>query len=104
MRISLQQPKQNIYLILHEIFRTDRCHSQKPNSNIFSISSDERGVKMAEKSIPEQIIDDFLEKITQKKILDKEKIADLKDVLSSEQPKKADILKAIKEDHKNENT
>ncbi len=57
---------------------------------------------MAEKSIPEKIVDDFLEKITKQEILDKERLEKLKTVLNSDQPKKADILKAIKEEE-NEN-
>ena len=61
-----------------------------------------KGIKMAEKSIPEKIADDFLEKITKQEILDKERLEKLKTVLNSDQPKKADILKAIKEEE-NEN-
>lgn len=61
-----------------------------------------KGVKMAEKSIPEKIVDDFLEKITEREILDKERLEKLKTVLNSDQPKKADILKAINEEE-NEN-
>jgi len=57
---------------------------------------------MAEKSIPEKIVDDFLEKITKQEILDKERLEKLKTVLNSDQPKKADILEAIKEEE-NEN-
>lgn len=57
---------------------------------------------MAEKSIPEKIVDGFLEKITEQGILDKEKLDSLKAVLNSNQPKKVDILKAIKE-QENEN-
>ena len=57
---------------------------------------------MTEKSIPEKIVDDFLKKITKQEILDKEKLEKLKTVLNSDQPRKADILRAIKEE-KNEN-
>ena len=57
---------------------------------------------MAEKPIPEKILDDFLEKITKQEILDKERLEKLKTVLNSDQPRKADILKAIKEEE-NEN-
>ena len=53
---------------------------------------------MAEKSIPDQIIDDFVGKIAKQVILEPEKLYVLKAVLSSEKPKKADILKAIKWD------
>jgi hypothetical protein len=56
------------------------------------------GVKMAEKSISEKIVDDFLKKITNQEILDKERLEKLKTVLNSDQPKKVDILKAIKEE------
>ena len=57
---------------------------------------------MAEESIPDKIVDDFLEKITQQEILDEDRLEKLKTVLNSDQPKKADILKAIKEEE-NEN-
>ena len=53
---------------------------------------------MAEKSIPEQIIEEFVGKIARQGILEPEKLFILKTVLSSDKPKKAFILKALKED------
>ncbi len=53
---------------------------------------------MAEKSIPEQIIEEFVGKIARQGILEPEKLFILKTVLSSDKPKKAFILKAIRED------
>ena len=53
---------------------------------------------MAKKSIPEQIIEEFVGKISKNEILEPEKLFILKTVLSSDKPKKADILKAIKGD------
>jgi hypothetical protein len=53
---------------------------------------------MAEKSIPQQIIDDFMGKITRQEIIDPEKLFVLKAVLDTDKPKKADILKAIRGD------
>ena len=58
---------------------------------------------MAEKSIPEKIVDVFLEKVTKQKVLDVDKLDSLKTVLKSDLPKKADILKAIKEEIEDEN-
>ena len=54
--------------------------------------------KMAEKSITEQVIDKFIGKITKQEILKEEKLFVLKAVLDSDKPKKADILKAIREE------
>jgi hypothetical protein len=53
---------------------------------------------MAEKSIPEQIIDDFMGKIAKQRILEPETLFVLKAVLDTDKPKKADILKAIRGD------
>jgi hypothetical protein len=53
---------------------------------------------MADKSIPEQIIDDFMGKITRQKILEPEKLFVLKAILDTAKPKKADILRAIRGD------
>lgn len=50
---------------------------------------------MPEKSISEQIIDEFIEGIGKAEILDKKRIDSLKAVLDSDKPKKADILKAL---------
>lgn len=58
---------------------------------------------MAEKSISEQIIDDFMEKVSVSKILPNDQQKALKETLKSDKVKKADILIAIKEDDKNEN-
>lgn len=58
---------------------------------------------MAEKSIPEKIVDVFLEKVTKQKVLNKDKLDSLKTVLKSDLPKKADILKAIREEIEDEN-
>ena len=53
---------------------------------------------MAEKSIPEQIIEEFVGKIARQEILEPEKLFILKTVLISDKPKKVDILKAIRGD------
>jgi hypothetical protein len=74
-----------------------------PNTNkvfltIHSLEIRNRGDKMAEKSIPEQIIEEFVRKIARQEILEPEKLFVLKAVLSFDKPKKVDILKAIRED------
>lgn len=51
---------------------------------------------MSEKSIPEQIIDEFIDEINRQRTLTPEKLLILKTILLSEKPKKADILMAIK--------
>lgn len=53
---------------------------------------------MAEKSIPDQIIDDFMGKIEKQGILDPEKLQALKEILNNDKPKKAEILQAIRGD------
>lgn len=53
---------------------------------------------MAEKSIPEQIVDEFIGEIARQKIVEPEKLFVLATILRSEKPKKADILKVIKGD------
>ena len=58
---------------------------------------------MAEKSISDQIIDDFIEKVSVSKILSNDRQKALRETLKLDKVKKADILKAIKEDDKNEN-
>jgi hypothetical protein len=58
---------------------------------------------MAERSIPEQIIDEFIGNIAKQKTLGPEKLFVLETILRSEKPKKADILKAIKGDDRDEN-
>lgn len=58
---------------------------------------------MAEKSISDQIIDDFMQKVSVSKILPNDQQKALKKTLKSDKVKKAYILIAIKEDHKNEN-
>lgn len=52
---------------------------------------------MIDKSIAEQIVDEFIEIVTKTEILDRECLVKLKTVLNSDKPKKADILKAITE-------
>ena len=59
---------------------------------------------MSEKSISEQIIDEFIDRVKDTKIVDTDRLIKLKTVLDSGRPNKADILEAIKEaDQKNEN-
>lgn len=58
---------------------------------------------MTEKPIPEQIIEDFLDKVSKTELLKKDRIVALKEVLKSEKVKKPDILKALKGDDKDEN-
>lgn len=58
---------------------------------------------MAEKSISDQIIDDFMEKVSVSKILANDQQKALKKTLKSDKVKKAYILIATKEDDKNEN-
>ena len=53
---------------------------------------------MAEKSIPEQIIDEFVVKVAHQGVLEPERLTYLKILLKTEKPKKADILKAIRGD------
>lgn len=54
---------------------------------------------MAEKSISEQIVIEFIDKVAKSEIVDADRLEKLKDVLNSDKPKKADIIKAIsKED------
>ncbi len=53
---------------------------------------------MTEKSIAEQIVDEFIGNIAKTEVIDEKRLEKLKTVLNSEKPKKADILKAIKED------
>ena len=53
---------------------------------------------MAEKSIPEKIIEAFVGNVARQEILEPAKLFILKAVLSSDKPKKADILKVIKEE------
>jgi hypothetical protein len=58
---------------------------------------------MAEKSISDQIVDEFIESIEKSKIIYGDRLAKLKTVLNSDKPKKNEILKALKEKEKNEN-
>ncbi len=59
---------------------------------------------MTEKSIPEQIIEDFIGKLSKNSIFSKERLKILKRVLNSNNPKKQDILNAITKNDYNENT
>jgi hypothetical protein len=52
---------------------------------------------MAEKSISEQIVDEFIESVAKTEIIDKERLAELKIVLNSDKPKKPYILRVITE-------
>lgn len=52
---------------------------------------------MAEKSIPEKITDDFIEKITEYKIFDEKQLESLKSFMDSEDTKKDNIVDLIKE-------
>lgn len=65
---------------------------------IHSLEIRNSGDKMTEKSIPEQIIEEFVGKIARQEILEPEKLFILKTVLNSDKPKKALILRAIRED------
>ena len=58
---------------------------------------------MAEKSIAEQIVDEFIKNVTKSKIIDSERLVKLKIVLNSDKPKKADILEAITEEEQDAN-
>jgi hypothetical protein len=53
---------------------------------------------MAERSIPEQIIDEFIGEIARQKTLEPKKLFVLDTILRSEKPKKAEILLAIRGD------
>ncbi|MBL6994755.1 hypothetical protein [Desulfobacula sp.] len=53
---------------------------------------------MAEKSISEQIVDAFIDTVAKSEVVDSDRLEKLKDVLNSDKPKKADILKAINEE------
>lgn len=59
---------------------------------------------MAAKSLYEQIIDKFTEKLRQKESIDNEVVDSLKEALASGKIKKADILKALKKEVKNEDS
>ncbi len=54
---------------------------------------------MAEKGIPEQIVDEFLGEIARQEVLNPIKLYALKKILDLDKPKKAEILKAIREDN-----
>ena len=53
------------------------------------------GLTVPEKSISEQIIDEFIDNIEKAEIIDNESLTRMKAALGSDKPKKADILKAI---------
>ena len=53
---------------------------------------------MTEKSISEQVIDGFIEKLTEMETLDKTRLESLKDKLDAEKIQKADIVELLKED------
>jgi hypothetical protein len=50
---------------------------------------------MSEKSISEQIIDEFIESLEKTGKIDKDNLVKLKVILDTEKPKKADILHAM---------
>ena len=58
---------------------------------------------MAEKSLAEQIVDEFVENVAKTEVIDEKRLGKLKTVLNSEKYKKADILEAIKEEDRDEN-
>jgi hypothetical protein len=58
---------------------------------------------MTEKSIAEQIVDEFVENVAKTEVIDQNRLGKLKIVLNSDRPKKADILEAIKEEDEDEN-
>ena len=58
---------------------------------------------MATKSIPAQIIDEFIEELSKNKSLGSQQLQSLKCLLGSEDCKKEDIIKVLKEDEKHEN-
>ncbi len=59
---------------------------------------------MAEKSIPEQIIDNFIDKLSKYELLKENSIESLKNILNSDNPRKQDIFNVIKENNQNENS
>ncbi len=58
---------------------------------------------MATKSIPKQIIDEFIEELSKNKSFGSHQLESLKDLLNSENFKREDIVKLLKEDEKHEN-
>ncbi len=58
---------------------------------------------MATKSIPRQIIDEFMEELSKNKSIGSHQLKSLKCLLNSEDCKKEDIVKVLKEDEKHEN-
>jgi hypothetical protein len=62
------------------------------------VTGPKRTFKMAERSIPEQIIDEFIGEIARQKTLEPKKLFVLDTILRSEKPKKAEILLAIRGD------
>lgn len=58
---------------------------------------------MATKSIPRQIIDEFIEELSKNKSLGSQQLDSLKCLLNSEDCKKEDIVKVLKEDETHEN-
>jgi hypothetical protein len=58
---------------------------------------------MATKSIPKQIIDEFIDEVSRDKSIGSQQLESLKGLLNSEDCKKEDIVKVLKEDEKHEN-
>jgi len=58
---------------------------------------------MTTKSIPRQIIDEFIEELSKNKSIGNQQLESLKGLLDSEDCKKEDIVKVLKEDERHEN-
>ncbi|MFH1672838.1 MAG: hypothetical protein ABIF87_05375 [Pseudomonadota bacterium] len=58
---------------------------------------------MVTKSIPTQIIDEFIDELSKNRSIGSQQLDSLKSLLNSENCKKEDIVKLLKEDEKHEN-
>jgi SOS response regulatory protein OraA/RecX len=61
-------------------------------------------IKMAIKGIPKDIIDEFIEKLSEDKSIDEQRLSSLKKVLYSEDVKKEDISKVLQEEPNDEDS
>ncbi len=59
---------------------------------------------MAIKGIPKDIIDEFIDKLSEDKSIDEQRLSSLKKVLYSEDVSKEDIVKVLREEPNNEDS